>query len=93
MTFKNIGNSGFITIFAVGFGVGAALALLFAPGTGDETRKYLRDTAQDGMDDAVASGKQAVKKLRKHAATATEFANDVAETVQSTLKSASEAIS
>jgi len=49
--------------FAVGLGIGAALGVLFAPKSGQETRGYLADGAMDAIDDVVSTG----KKLRKSA--------------------------
>ena len=47
------------TTFAVGVGVGALLALLFAPASGEETRDYLGATLKGGMDGgAVTTGKR-----------------------------------
>ena len=36
-----------ISIFAVGLAVGAALGVLFAPKSGDDTREIFADTARD----------------------------------------------
>jgi gas vesicle protein len=36
--------------FLLGVAIGGALALLFAPTSGEETREKLRQTAEDGMD-------------------------------------------
>jgi gas vesicle protein len=46
------------TTFAVGVGVGALLALLLAPASGEETRGYLADTVMEGIDGAAATGKR-----------------------------------
>ena len=37
-----------ITSFIAGVGLGAAIAMLFAPQSGDETRKTLSEKAKDG---------------------------------------------
>jgi len=46
-----------VSIFAIGMGVGAALGILFAPRSGDDTRDYLDGTAQDKLDEAVEAGR------------------------------------
>jgi len=45
-----------ISAFAVGIGVGAALGVLFAPRSGNDTREYLAETAQEHLDGAIAAG-------------------------------------
>lgn len=54
--------------FLVGAVSGAALALLFAPATGDETRKLLKDKAREGRDrasEAMEKGREVVKEGRE----------------------------
>jgi len=46
------------TTFVVGIGVGALLALLFAPSSGEETRDYISSTVKKGIDDAASTGKR-----------------------------------
>ena len=41
-----------------GMAIGGAVALLFAPKSGKETRKYLSDKAEDGKDFVVTKGKE-----------------------------------
>jgi gas vesicle protein len=60
--------------FAVGLGIGAALGVLFAPKSGQETREYLAEGAKDAIDDAVATS-------RKFKTRARQAVNDVAERV------------
>jgi gas vesicle protein len=53
--------------FLVGAVSGAALALLFAPATGDETRRFLKDKAREGRDraaEAMEKGREVVKEGR-----------------------------
>jgi gas vesicle protein len=40
-------NGGGMTRFLIGMGIGLGLALLFAPQSGEETRRWLVDTADD----------------------------------------------
>ena len=52
-----------VSYFVAGLGIGAAIALLFAPQSGEETRKQIAEKAQDGKDFVTAKGKE----LRKQA--------------------------
>jgi gas vesicle protein len=48
--------------------VGAAVALLFAPATGDETREYLGQRAREGRDraaDAARQGREVLNRQRE----------------------------
>ncbi len=58
----NNGASKF-AFFLAGLGVGAILALLFAPKSGKETREYLSQKADEGKDFMTAKSKE----LRKQA--------------------------
>jgi gas vesicle protein len=51
-----------ISFFVAGLGIGAAVALLFAPQSGEETRKQIKKTALDGSDYVVARGKEIRKQ-------------------------------
>ena len=58
-------NSGsFMVAFVIGALTGAAVALLFAPASGDETRDYLGQKAREG--------KARLKEQRDHVLTAVE---------------------
>ncbi len=45
-----------ISVFAVGVGVGAALGVLFAPRSSNDTRDLIAETAQEQLDGAIAAG-------------------------------------
>jgi gas vesicle protein len=77
-----------ISAFAVGLGAGAALGVLFAPQSGEDTRDYISSSAQEGVDDVIASGRKVARRVRKHVADATDFANDVAETAEGAFREA-----
>jgi gas vesicle protein len=47
-------NTNEITYFGIGAALGVAAAVLLAPKSGPETRKFLRSKAEDGTDYAAA---------------------------------------
>jgi gas vesicle protein len=55
---QGIGAGGVLLAFAAGAAVGAAVALLFAPAAGDETREFLGQRAREGRDKAADAAKQ-----------------------------------
>jgi gas vesicle protein len=64
-------HSGFATkvgYFFVGASLGAAVAMLFAPRSGKETREYLADRAGEGKDYLAGRGRE----LRRQAADAVD---------------------
>jgi gas vesicle protein len=54
--------------FALGAVAGAAVALLYAPASGEDTRKYLGEKAREGRDrvnEMAEKGREAVKQGRE----------------------------
>lgn len=47
-----------VAFFLAGFGIGAAVALLFAPQSGEETRKQIAEKAQEGRDYVASRGRE-----------------------------------
>jgi gas vesicle protein len=61
--------------FVIGALTGAAVALLFAPATGEDTRDYLGQKAREGRDkarDAVDQGREYYRGQRDNLVTAVE---------------------
>ena len=75
-----------LSYFFLGLGIGVAAGVLFAPKSGQETRAYLKDRAEEGTDyvkrrggeladqaaDAIDRGKQQVKRHRDNLAQAVD---------------------
>lgn len=73
-----------VSYFLVGLGVGTLLGILFAPKSGEETREYLRDKADEGKeyaqrkarelreraDEIVDRGKDAVRHQKENVTSA-----------------------
>jgi gas vesicle protein len=61
--------------FMMGAIAGAAVALLFAPATGEETREFIGQKAREGRDkarDAVEQGREMYQRNREGVTTAIE---------------------
>jgi gas vesicle protein len=84
-------NSGSkISFFLVGLGIGALVGILFAPKSGEETREYLTQKAEEGKefaqrkarelreraDDLVERGKQAASRQRESISAAVDAGRD-----------------
>jgi gas vesicle protein len=76
-----------VAFFLAGMGIGAILALLFAPKSGKETRDYLAQKAEEGKEYVTVRGRE----LRKHAEEAVEKAKDVVTKQKEQLSAALEA--
>jgi gas vesicle protein len=59
------GGGGVLLAFLAGAVAGAAVALLFAPATGDETRQYLSDRAREGRERAMSAAREGRETLRR----------------------------
>ena len=69
-------NSGSVLIaFVVGAMTGAAVALLFAPASGEETREYLGERAREGREkarQAVDQGRDYYQRQRENVTSAVD---------------------
>src|SRR6202140_4331899 len=85
---SNVGSK--ISYFLVGFGIGALVGILFAPKSGEETREYLTQKAEEGKefaqrkarelreraDDLVERGKQVASRQRESISAAVDAGRD-----------------
>ncbi|MFZ0961963.1 MAG: YtxH domain-containing protein [Terriglobia bacterium] len=51
-----------VSFFVAGVGIGAAIALLFAPQSGEETRKRIVEKAQESKDYVASKGREMRKQ-------------------------------
>jgi gas vesicle protein len=69
--------------FLLGAAVGAAVALLFAPAPGRETREFLGQKAREGQDKAAELAKEAWTRQRETLGTAVERGRDAFQQARS----------
>jgi gas vesicle protein len=65
---NNDNGAGILVAFIAGAAVGAAVALLFAPATGEDAREYLSQRAREGRDraaDAARQGREVLNRQRE----------------------------
>jgi gas vesicle protein len=81
----NVGSK--VSYFIVGLGVGALLGILFAPKSGEETREYLKDKAEEGKEYA----QRKARELRERAEDLLERSKGVAVRQKDSISAAVEA--
>jgi gas vesicle protein len=74
--------------FVIGIGVGAALGILFAPQSGEDTRDQLADGAQDTLDEAVSSGRKWIRRAKRNVDDATDYVKKNVDDVTDFVKDA-----
>src|ERR1700758_922569 len=80
-------NVGFkVTYFLVGMGIGALVGVLFAPKSGEETRKFLSDKAEEGRDYA----QKKARELRERADDLVERGKETASRHKESITAAGE---
>ena len=62
---SGVGAGSLLMAFIAGAVTGAAVALLFAPATGEETRQYLGERAREGRERANEAARQGRELLNK----------------------------
>lgn len=81
----NVGSK--VSFFLVGLGIGALVGVLFAPKSGEDTRNYLANKADEGKDYA----QRKARELRERADELIERSKDVAVRKKDSLSAAVEA--
>ena len=81
----NIGSK--VSVFVVGLGIGALIGILFAPKSGEETREYLSNKADEGREYA----QKKARELRERAEDLIERSKDVMSRQKEAISSAVEA--
>jgi gas vesicle protein len=76
------GTSGILLSFMLGALSGAALAILFAPRSGRETREILGDKLRETADRSRKLGEQAIEKGREIAEDATGYVDKQREALE-----------
>lgn len=76
-----------IGFFLVGLGIGAAVGILFAPSSGEETRDYLTKKADEGREYA----QKKARELRERAEDLIERSKDIMNREKGSLAAAVEA--
>jgi len=79
--------------FLIGLGVGAGLALLFAPKSGQETRDQIAGAVNDGVDSVIAQGKRLGRRAQDTFEQAKAHVSDAAEAGQQAYREAKSASS
>jgi gas vesicle protein len=76
-----------VSFFLVGLGIGALVGVLFAPKSGDETRDYLADRADEGREYA----QKKARELRERAEDLIERSKEIMAKQKDALSTAIEA--
>ncbi len=79
------GSGTVLLAFALGAAAGAAIALLYAPATGEETRRKLGEKAREGRERAerlAREGRDFLDRQRESLATAVERGREAYEQVR-----------
>jgi len=79
--------------FLIGLGVGAGLALLFAPKSGQETRDQIAGAVNDGVDSVIAQGKKLGRRAQEAFEQTKTHVSDAAEAGQRAYREAKSASS
>ncbi|MBI3684257.1 MAG: YtxH domain-containing protein [Acidobacteria bacterium] len=76
-------NTGKVVWFFAGAAIGAAIALLYAPASGKETRRRIGETAVKSKEKLAESGRELIDKGRELYEKGREIADDASELFES----------
>jgi gas vesicle protein len=79
---KRNGMPGTILPFAVGLGVGAAVAFLFRPKAGEKLRNDIIEGVNDGVNHIRSTGKELKRKVQRLADTAQDQVDRVQDAIE-----------
>jgi gas vesicle protein len=82
---QHSGSGTVLVAFALGAVAGAAIALLYAPATGEETRRKLAEKAREGRERAeqlAREGREFMNRQRENLASAVERGREAYEQVR-----------
>src|SRR5579863_2252579 len=68
-----------VSALCIGLGVGAALGILFAPKSGEETREDIAGTINDGIDEVRGRAAKAARSARRFADQTRDQVNEAIE--------------
>ncbi len=85
MSESNVGSK--VSFFLVGLGIGALVGILFAPKSGEETREYLAQKADEGREYA----QRKARELRERAEDVIDRGKSVAQRQKDTIAAAVDA--
>ncbi|HET9401337.1 MAG TPA: YtxH domain-containing protein [Candidatus Acidoferrales bacterium] len=73
--------------FLIGVGIGAGIALLFAPQSGEELREKIADIAEDGITTIRRKGQRSIRQLQKMVSRSGDSVNRAVDTGRHALDS------
>lgn len=78
-------NGSRFSYFLVGLGIGAAVGLLFAPRTGEETRGYLRDRYGELRDETRRRSREVRDRAEEYSERGKEFVDRQRESIEAAI--------
>jgi len=75
-------NGSKLVWFLTGAAIGAAIALLYAPKSGRETRRYIRKKAEEGRETLADAGKEMIERGREYYEKSKKLAEQAGELLE-----------